>query len=62
MCDHCPDWLDCQDLLDLGLPEAEADDVLCLASETGHDGEPVVAADQLDDLLKMLDGAEEDDC
>jgi hypothetical protein len=48
------DWLTLMDLLDLGLSEVEAAAVLARTSVTGHGGQPIVNAEELEDLLGLL--------
>jgi hypothetical protein len=55
------DYLTRDELLLLGLDPNEADAVLELSGLTGHDGEPCVAADQLDDLLGLIHREQEDE-
>jgi hypothetical protein len=48
------DCLDRDDLLALGIDEADVDGLLRDSPLTGHGGRPVVEAGRLDELLEMI--------
>jgi hypothetical protein len=50
------DYLGRDDLLALDLDPATIDRLLCDTPHTGHGGQPVVAAERLDELLADLEG------
>jgi hypothetical protein len=57
------DYLGRDDLLALGLDEADVDLLLAETPLTGHGGEPVVEAGRLHDLLGLLGDADDgEDC
>jgi hypothetical protein len=49
--DSLPDYLGRDDLLALGIDPDEADTILRHSPLTGHDGQPVVEADRVAELL-----------
>jgi hypothetical protein len=49
------DWLGRDDLLALDIDPAVVDRLLRDSPHTGHGGQPVVPAEQLDDLLGMIE-------
>jgi hypothetical protein len=49
------DYLDRDDLLGLGLDEADVDRLLCDTPHSGHGGRPVIEAGRLHDVLDLLD-------
>jgi hypothetical protein len=52
---HMSDWLDRDALLALGLDAGDVARLLRDTQHSGHDGQPVVSAEELDDLLWRLD-------
>jgi hypothetical protein len=55
------DYFGRDELLLAGLSEQEADAVLALSGQSGNDGRPCVAADQLDVLLMVVRDEREDE-